>query len=184
MIRDEDGRQPKPHLRAADCVEVEERLLDGSPADAAALLAAASDPARLHLDGCDSCRTLAQDLAALATLPPVRAPQATVDAALRAAGAELRAIHGAARSGARRTALRVAATSFLSLPLCAAWALLLWQLGAQWIAPLLPQPLAVALGAGFGFGFLAALSALAFTLTLLAGAVARPPERAPVPVEV
>jgi hypothetical protein len=184
MNHREGGRKAAPHLRAADCVAVEERLLGGTPADAAALLAAADDPAAAHLVSCEACAALAADLAVIGELPAVRAPQAVVDAALRAARAELRAIRLAARRRGRRLAVRVALAALVCLPISAAWAALLWRIGASWIAPLLPQPFAVALGAGFSLSFLTALSALAFTLTLLAGSATRPAEQMHAFVEV
>lgn len=175
-----EGREQQ----ASTCAEVEDRLLEKGPGEAAALLASTDDPARAHLSTCGSCAGLAADLAALAAIPAVEAPEAVVEAALARAGAELAAVQLERRRVARRKALWVAAAELICLPLCVGWALLLWHLAATWIAPLLPQSVVVVLGAGLGFSWLVALSALVFTLTLLAGAGSLRPAGRPGWIEV
>jgi hypothetical protein len=166
------------HLRTIDCLEAEETILGGSPAEAAALLAGGASAVQAHLAGCASCRALAEDLALLAAAPPVEAPPALCERTIAAAGAELRAVRREARRAVRRAALRIALITAICLPLSLAWAVTVWRFGAAWLAPLLPDLVLSLVGGAFALACLAALSALAFTLTLIAGAAARPPRAA------
>jgi len=166
------------HLRTIDCLNAEEAILGSSPAEAAAMLRGGGE-LRAHLDACAACRTLARDLAALGSVPPPVEPPADVCArAIAGAAIELRRVRREARRAVLRAAMRVALVAAIGVPLPLAWAVSVWRYGAVWLAPLLPQPLLVFLGGAFALACLAGLSALAFTLTLIAGAAARPP-RAP-----
>ncbi len=166
------------HLRTIDCLEAEETILGGTPAKAKALLEGGSSPVHAHLGACASCRTLASDLALLAVAEPVRAPAAVCERAFGAASAELRAVRREARRAVRRAALRIALITVVFLPVSLAWAITIWRYGAQWLGPLLPDPALSLVGGAFALFCLAALSALAFTLTLIAGAAAHPPRAA------
>lgn len=163
------------HLRTIDCLRAEEAILGGSPAGAAALLREETGPLRAHLDGCAACRALATDLAALAVVPPVEAPPELCARTLAAASAELVRLRRDARRAVVLAGVRIALVAAVCLPLPLAWALSVWRFGAVWLAPVLPQPLLSVLGGAFALACLAALSAVAFTLTLIAGAAARPP---------
>ncbi|WP_373046455.1 hypothetical protein [Vulgatibacter sp.] len=164
-------------LRKAECVVAEERLLGCTAADVARTCE--EEAIAAHLAACATCRTLAADLSTLASLPPLPGVRAEVVArTLAAAGAELRRVAAEGRRTVRRAAMQIAAIAAVCLPLSAAWIAAVWKLGSSWLAPVLPTPIAAAFGVGFGLFCLAALSALAFTLTLLAGAAARPPRAA------
>jgi len=160
-------------LRPIECVQTEDRLLEGTPAEAAALLREAGPGDHLAL--CAACARLAADVAALASLREVEPPPQVVEAALSRAGAELRALQREARRSARWAALQVAAVAVVCLPLSVAWMAAILRGGALLLAPLLPAALTSYMGLLFFSFSLAALSALAFILTLLAGAAARPP---------
>lgn len=162
-------------LRPVECVIAEEELLGRTPREVAALLGSAEGPLARHLAVCPSCAVLARDMAALASLEPVRAPAEVVEAALAAAIGEQRRIRLAERRASRRMVLRAFAVTLFSLPLCLLSAALIWQLASSLLGGLLSSSLVALVGGFYAVGVLAALSALAFTLTLLVGAAARMP---------
>lgn len=165
--------------RPISCLEAEELLFERSPAEVERAAAGQAEPELCaHLGSCESCAALASDLSALtplAQLPTFSPTPALVEATLALAGAEARQLAAARRSAAVRAGLKAAGAFLVCLPLIAGFNAGVAYLGSAYLPDLLPEGALLYLGGVFGLGVLAALSALVFLLTLIAGAATRPP---------
>jgi hypothetical protein len=156
-------------MRVLSCEEVETALLAGGRADDDGALAA-------HLAGCPSCADFEAALRALAPLAASPRPSAAlVERTAAAAGRETRELAIARRRAVRRAGLQAALAFLASAPFLVAFQVAVVLFGRQVLPGLLPHGALLYVEVVWGLFVLAALSAVAFTLTLVAGAAARPP---------
>jgi predicted anti-sigma-YlaC factor YlaD len=159
-------------MRALSCEAVETALLEGSgPPDA---------DVAAHLDHCRSCAELfhaVRELAPVVGAPaPVPSP-ALVERTFAAAAAESRALALQRRRAVFRAGVKAALVFLASLPLLAVFQAGVVAAGRFVLPEVLPVGAMLYVEVVWGLFVLAALSALAFTLTLVVGAAARPPRR-------
>lgn len=157
-------------MRALSCEAVEAALLSREP-DADGAIAA-------HLGRCDACADLDDALRALE--PLARAPRPTppsglVERTAVAAASEARALAAGRRRAVRRAGLKAALAFLASLPFLAAFQAGLFWLGSEILPGRLPEGALLYVEVVWALYVLAALSLVTFTLTLVAGAAARPP---------
>lgn len=156
-------------MKALSCEAAEALLLERRPLD---------DDLAAHLERCPSCGELHAALeelsAELASAELAPAP-ALVERTFAAAAAESRALSRERRRAVRRAGAKAALVFVATLPLLAGFHAGVAILGRRLLPELLPAGALLYVEVVWGLFVLAALSALAFTLTLIAGAAARPP---------
>lgn len=157
-------------MRALSCEAVEAALLERTP-DVDGALAA-------HRDGCDACADFAGALAVLEGLAgsagPVPSPD-LVERTTRVAVAEARDLRAERRRAVRRAGLKAALAFLVSLPFLAVFQGAVVFAGRELLPRILPEGALLYVEILWALYVLAALSAVTFTLTLVAGAAARPP---------
>jgi predicted anti-sigma-YlaC factor YlaD len=163
-------------MRALSCEAVETALLERPGVD---------DPdVAAHLDHCPSCAELSRALRELAPVAAAPAPVPSpvlVERTVAAAAAEARALARNRRRAVVRAAAKAALVFLVSLPLLAAFQAGVVAVGRSVLPEILPEGALLYVEVVWGLFVLAALSALAFTLTLVVGAAARPPRPMGIP---
>ena len=166
-------------IRPISCVDAEERLFALEPAEAAAAAEGQGEPELAgHLGRCEACHALAADLSLLAPLgdaPRISPAPAIVEQAFLKAAAEAAALAAARRAAALVAGAKAALAFVLCLPLIGGFNAGLAALGVRYLPAFLPEGALFYVGGVFGALVLAGLSAVAFLLTLVAGAAGRPP---------
>lgn len=157
-------------MRVLSCEAVEVALLDRAP-DVDGAVA-------VHLARCEACADFAGALASLEPLArsagPVP-PPGLVERTALAAAAEARGLAAERRRAVRRAGLKAALVFLGSLPFLAAFQAAVVLAGREVLPRLLPEGALLYVEVVWALYVLAALSAVTFTLTLVAGAAARPP---------
>ncbi len=159
-------------MRVLACEAVEAALLERQPDPDGAVAA--------HLDRCAACADLAEALCAvepLAVLPGPTPPPALVERTLAAAVGEVRIVARARRRTVLVAGLKAAAVFLASLPLLAGFQAAVALVGGDLVREALPPGAVLYVELVWALFVLAALSAVGFTLTLVAGAAGRPPRR-------
>lgn len=158
-------------MRVLSCEAVEAALFRRDGADDEGAVAA-------HLAGCEACADLSAALAALEPLArsPRPAPSpALVERTAVTAAAEARTLAGERRRAVRRAGFKAAGAFLASLPFLVAFQAVLVLVGREVLPAVLPPGALLYVEVVWALYVLAALSAVTFTLTLVAGAAARPP---------